>query len=143
MIRFELPFRVVGYQRAIVDADGAKRVTPKETRDAMRVIRRAALSQRASKISRGLFARFESAFFYPSHVRPDIDNAVKTVFDALKGIAWDDDKQVVVMKPTLVSGPRVSFPLLCVVVTPCTMSDAEHEARVFCERYGFAIPMRT
>ncbi len=26
---------------------------------------------------------------------PDIDNLAKSVFDSLKGVAWDDDKQVV------------------------------------------------
>ena len=30
----------------------------------------------------------------PHTVRPDIDNLVKAVLDALKGIIWSDDKQV-------------------------------------------------
>lgn len=28
-------------------------------------------------------------------VKPDVDNLAKTVLDALKGVAWDDDKQIV------------------------------------------------
>ena len=31
-------------------------------------------------------------------VKPDIDNCVKGIFDALNGIAWNDDNQVVELK---------------------------------------------
>lgn len=33
----------------------------------------------------------------PNTMKPDVDNIVKSVMDALNGVAWVDDKQVVVL----------------------------------------------
>lgn len=35
---------------------------------------------------------------HKSRVRGDIDNLCKTVLDGLNGVAWDDDRQVVVLQ---------------------------------------------
>lgn len=41
---------------------------------------------------------------FPS-TRPDLDNLLKTVKDALNGVAWEDDSQVVWVQATKVYGP--------------------------------------
>ena len=47
--------------------------------------------------------------------KPDVDNVVKAVFDALNGIVWQDDVQVVALA---VSKRYASTPGVCVVVKP-------------------------
>ena len=41
----------------------------------------------------------------PDTIKPDADNIAKSVLDALNGIAWDDDAQVVEL--TVIKHPRV------------------------------------
>lgn len=48
--------------------------------------------------------------------KPDIDNIVKGVFDALNGIAWQDDKQVVTLKVKKIYGERG---FVCLEITQC------------------------
>lgn len=106
---FTAPIRVVGYQRAHTDSHGRRRIKPEATRQCMHVIRLAASSERSARISRGAAhfvgegreAHVALTLAYWSRKRPDIDNAVKTVLDALKGVVWDDDRQVTQMSVRL------------------------------------------
>jgi len=91
-LHFEAPFRVVGYQRS--DGNGRRRFTPKATRECMQAIKALALAANPRKIPKTHYARVEIVFGYEGRVRPDSDNAVKTVLDSLTGIAYHDDKQV-------------------------------------------------
>lgn len=67
--------------------------TPKRTADAEKVI---ALTARVAGVQcrKGPVA-LRCWFFFADKRRRDLDNCVKTVQDALNGIAWDDDSQIV------------------------------------------------
>lgn len=91
-LSFVAPIRVQGYQRS--DGNGRRRFTPKPTRECMRAVKALALASVVRKIPKTHYARVEIDFRYSGFVRPDSDNAVKTVLDSLTGIAYDDDKQV-------------------------------------------------
>lgn len=89
--------------------------TPKNTRDFEKEIRVCYLQQDGRKIDGSVSVNIEAIFKIPESwskkkkwetidqgkrpdVRPDIDNIVKIVMDALNGIAYDDDSQVVEIK---------------------------------------------
>lgn len=42
----------------------------------------------------------------PVGIRGDIDNYVKSIFDGLNGVAWDDDRQVELVTVGFVGEPR-------------------------------------
>lgn len=85
---FSAPIRVVGKQRPRVVKGRA--FTPKATLDCERAIKLAAcrLRKLSGRVSVYVFLK------YKSRVRPDLDNAAKTVLDALNGVAYHDDKQI-------------------------------------------------
>lgn len=85
---FAAPIRVIGKQRPRVVKGRA--FTPKATADCERKIKAEArnMPKLKGKIAVQIFLT------YKSRVRPDLDNAAKTVLDALNGVAYDDDKQV-------------------------------------------------
>lgn len=51
--------------------------------------------------------------YYPCQKKPDIDNIIKSIFDALNTIAFDDDKQITLMLVKKVYGevPRIEVRL--------------------------------
>lgn len=51
--------------------------------------------------------------YYPCQKKPDIDNIIKSIFDALNTIAFDDDKQITLMIVKKVYGevPRIEVRL--------------------------------
>lgn len=101
---FEAPIRVVGYQRA--HAVGGKRIKPAATRRCMQVIKLAAQVARRETIEAGTWASITIRVHYSTAVRPDLDNAVKTVLDALTGVAWQDDRQVEQLDAKLIQCDR-------------------------------------
>ena len=38
--------------------------------------------------------KHKHAFRYPHAIKPDLDNLIKSVVDALTGLLWRDDKQI-------------------------------------------------
>lgn len=44
--------------------------------------------------SRGALSSTGKRFPYPSNKKPDVDNALKTIMDALNTLAWKDDVQI-------------------------------------------------
>ena len=56
----------------------------------------------------GFLLAIEPAFasVRPIGVRGDIDNILKSVFDGLKGVVWDDDRQVESVEAAFVGVPR-------------------------------------
>lgn len=42
----------------------------------------------------------------PVGLRGDIDNYVKSIFDGLNGVAWDDDRQVELLEVSFIGEPR-------------------------------------
>lgn len=85
---FRAPIRVVGKQRPRVVKGRA--FTPKATAECERAIKLAArkMPKLSGHVSVQIFLT------YKSRVRPDLDNAAKTVLDALNGVAYEDDKQI-------------------------------------------------
>lgn len=53
-----------------------------------------ALSQGVRPIPRSVPVSVSYSFYYDPQRRADLDNLVKTVQDALTGVAWHDDRQV-------------------------------------------------
>lgn len=96
---FHAPIRVVGYQRS--GGNGKRRFTPKPTRECMAALREAALASKPRPVPSTHYASVLIVLEYAGGVRPDVDNAEKTILDALKGIAWIDDKQVTDKTTTL------------------------------------------
>lgn len=86
--------------------------TPTKTRDAENAIRREWQSESRSRIEDGpvtvrlrfylqtpkSWGKIRKELAEEQEIRPlkvpDIDNLVKTVLDALNGLAWEDDKQI-------------------------------------------------
>lgn len=72
---------------------GGVAITPRQTRDAERQWRLVALSAAVRPILQdAVSARI--VFHMPTRRRVDLDNLAKLVFDALNGIAWDDDARI-------------------------------------------------
>lgn len=96
--------RVVGAARPRVTRNGT--YTPKRTREYRRLVRDAFMASGGRKLSGPLDVRIDvyrelpksrpkRVTSEPDTIKPDIDNIQKNVFDALNGVAWDDDAQVV------------------------------------------------
>jgi len=58
--------------------------------------------------------RAENGAIFPT-TKPDIDNTVKAIFDAINGVVWGDDVQVVSLTARKTYG---ASPCVCVVVQP-------------------------
>ena len=80
--------------------------TPKRTREYRRLVRDAFMASGGRKLSGPLDVRIDvyrelpksrpkRVTSEPDTFKPDIDNIQKNVLDALNGLAWDDDAQVV------------------------------------------------
>lgn len=96
--------RVVGAARPRVTRNGT--YTPKRTREYRRLVRDAFTASGGRKLSGPLDVRIDvyrelpksrpkRVTSEPDTFKPDIDNIQKNVLDALNGLAWDDDAQVV------------------------------------------------
>ena len=112
-IRFFVPGAPRGKQRARVVAGGAHSYTPKETVERERQI---AWEGKKAMAGRPLFEgpvmlTVSAAYVHPASwsakkkaatywktTKPDIDNIVKLVKDALNRVAWQDDAQVAVVR---------------------------------------------
>lgn len=103
-IEFTVWGRVVGAARPRVTRHGT--YTPKGTRDYRKLVRNAFIASGGSKLSGPLDVRIDvyrelpkgrpkRVTSEPDTFKPDVDNIAKNVLDALNGIAWDDDSQVV------------------------------------------------
>ena len=74
--------------------------TPRETMLAERAI---AMSFRATSRAKPLTGKvgLEVEFWYGDGRHGDLDNLVKTVSDALNGVAWVDDRQIVQLRASM------------------------------------------
>jgi Holliday junction resolvase RusA-like endonuclease len=72
----------------------------------MQVIKLAAQVARRETIPADHWAHVTIRVHYASRVRPDLDNAIKTVLDALTGVAWVDDRQVERLDAKIAVGDR-------------------------------------
>lgn len=69
--------------------------TPDDTKKYEKVVRLSAQAAGCQRIVGGVMLR---AHFYLENLRRvDVDNLIKAIKDALKGVAWNDDSQVVEM----------------------------------------------
>lgn len=87
---FFAPVRVLGKERPRGRSRRAR--TPSKTKSCEAAIRAYALADGVRPCDGRVSVRIECR--YRGHVIPDLDNAVKTVLDALNGIAYADDRQV-------------------------------------------------
>lgn len=101
---FEVRGRVVGSARPRVTRRGT--YIPQKTRDYRNRIKGAFMEaggmRRSGPVSVRVYVYRELPKSRPKRVesepdtfKPDVDNIAKNVLDALNGIAWDDDSQVV------------------------------------------------
>lgn len=101
---FTVMGRVVGSARPRVTKHGT--YIPKTTRDYRARIKGAFMEDGGLRMDGPLYVRVgvyrelpksrpKRVDFEPDTFKPDVDNIGKNVLDALNGIAWDDDSQVV------------------------------------------------
>lgn len=97
-----VPGRPVPFARA--GANGSRRFTPPKQRAHKALVAEAAQAAGLQPIPKGTPVAVDLGFGYqrpqrPTYPvplgRPDVDNLVKLVLDALNGLAYDDDAQVV------------------------------------------------
>lgn len=106
--RFRVDGKVVGKARPRVTLRGgfARAYTPKKTKEAEERIRAAFLEAGGMKHKGAVVVYIEVYRTLPKStpkkivsaddiVKPDVDNIAKVVLDALDGLAYDDDSQVV------------------------------------------------
>jgi Holliday junction resolvase RusA-like endonuclease len=133
MIEFEIIGEPVGKGRPKFSSRGgfARAYTPKKTTDYEKKVKECYLDQIGTKFEGAL--RVEITAFYPipkstskknrvkmlrDEIRctkkPDIDNIAKIILDALNGVAYEDDKQVVSIEVNKMYGevPKVAVSLL-------------------------------
>jgi Holliday junction resolvase RusA-like endonuclease len=116
-VTFIVPGRPVPWARA--GHNGARSFTPPKQREAMRAVRWAAAAVRATPIEGPVRVMMTFAYAWPSGApqrlrgavryrvgKPDIDNLAKLAMDALSGIAWRDDAQVVSVVARKISAPH-------------------------------------
>jgi Holliday junction resolvase RusA-like endonuclease len=89
-----IPGPLVPWQRTATV--GGKRITPASQRAYQRHVEVCALvaRHRSPGWPRGARYSVDIVWTPQDRRRRDIDNAAKTVLDALNGVAWDDDSQV-------------------------------------------------
>ncbi len=75
----------MGYRRRVF--------TPQRTLDYEELVASEAVSQGVKRVSDML--RVEVDFYRSTRHRVDLDNLIKSILDALNGIAYDDDVQIV------------------------------------------------
>lgn len=114
---FTVMGRVVGSARPRVTKHGT--YIPKTTRDYRARIKGAFMEAGGLRMDGPLYVRVgvyrelpksrpKRVDFEPDTFKPDVDNIGKNVLDALNGIAWDDDSQVVEL--TVRKYPRMRTP---------------------------------
>ena len=77
--------------------------TPKKTHDFESLVKQQFYSQNCKKIDGCIEVKIQAYYGVknkklcgnPKDTRPDIDNGIKLLLDALNGLAWEDDGQVV------------------------------------------------
>lgn len=103
-VDFHVTAKVRGCARPRVTRNGT--YIPKTTREYQKAVKDAFKSTGAGKmtgpiaVSIDVFRKLpsgepKSVTHKPDTVRPDADNIAKTILDALNGLAWEDDNQVV------------------------------------------------
>lgn len=90
-IRFEVPGQPKPKQRARVV--GKHAFTPQATKDYEQLVAWHAAFAISEPLSGDLYLSMQ--FYRRGKLRADVDNLSKAVMDALNGIAWHDDKQVI------------------------------------------------
>jgi crossover junction endodeoxyribonuclease RusA len=93
--------------------------TPAETREAEKRIAWVARAAGWTPLDGRLAVALE--FVCASNVRGDLDNLAKLALDALNGIAWRDDKQVVRLSASVEVG---AAPLTRITVAPLAATEA-------------------
>jgi Holliday junction resolvase RusA-like endonuclease len=94
VLKFTVPSKPVPKARARV-MRGGWTYTPKKSNVHEKLVKMVALNarQRAKQAILGGFVRLE-VICYGAHARSDWDNLGKLVSDALNGVLWNDDSQV-------------------------------------------------
>lgn len=59
-------------------------------------------------------------FYFNSRIRPDLFNAPKSLFDALNGIVWKDDKQIIMAFARIIYDDREGVEI---VINSCPETD--------------------
>jgi Holliday junction resolvase RusA-like endonuclease len=116
MISFSVPLAPVAWQRVKVNRYGASYV-PNKTRNFKEWFGTFASQYRSHAINEGPI-ELSLTFFVPSPkrcsrtwpcVRPDLDNYIKAVKDALNGVLYKDDGQIVILHARKEYGPSGSI----------------------------------
>ena len=94
-VRFRVEGRPVPKERPRFGGGSVR--TPQKTKDAEQAIAEQAALVWRRQPSLAEFG-LECAFVLPTRHTVDIDNLVKTVMDALNGVVWKDDDQVIELK---------------------------------------------
>lgn len=132
MIRFEVKGKVIGAARPRVTSKGT--YIPKRTRDYRKLIQESFKSVCGQKLTGALSVsihvyrklpkgRPKKVFSEHDIYKPDVDNISKNVLDALNGLAFEDDKQVVDLHCTKYNRTRIDEEYI--VVTIRQLSDME------------------
>lgn len=107
---FTVPTRPVGKQRPRVYRGRA--VTPKRTRDYEEAVALYARGAGVKPISGQVSLTVD--LFYDDRRHRDIDNAIKSIQDALEGIAYANDRQIHRLKATKQTGCDVAKAVITV-----------------------------
>jgi len=141
MYRFELRFAPVAKGRPRFNMKTGSTYTPKRTDDFEKEIKKEVERTLGSGQSYPVFFLAETlavdldfVFKRPSDMEThpekygidmkwrgigeDIDNLIKSILDALNGVLWEDDKQVVAVRARKFVAERGSYPRICVYVRP-------------------------
>lgn len=94
---------------------GSRTYTPKVTVEAEKAV--TAAFQEAYpdwQVERDASFTIEMQFFSKDFIRRDLDNLAKLVMDALNGVAWGDDAQIVAMQATVIRGSETPKTLVTI-----------------------------
>ena len=91
MLTFKVEGNCVPKQRPR-KGKGGQFYTPKRTLDYEEKVRVAALAKKARPSDKVVMLKCR--FHFDDRRNRDLDNCVKSVSDALNGVAWDDDAQI-------------------------------------------------
>lgn len=114
-ISFTVPIKPVGKARARVGKNG-HHYTPAPTKAAEAAVALVARSHAPREPSLLPMRLYVEAFVRTPTARPDADNVLKLVADALNGVLWRDDAQVVDARCRKLMCGKTGDPRLSIVV---------------------------